>query len=360
MTDIIDPNLSDLASRNAGLGASNSTTFSILNGINIQGGTLPLPHNTDTQGLIFFTRPCLNLTYNNVSDIRTMMYLTNTDKSSMGNAIRCMLNPPNIEGFAANGDSYRSNIINDKTPFIPLLSNTILSLSGWPDLVPYTYTSTAGIGSEQVSWVDGRSGICNTFDLTGSFANMEGDPITALFTTWVEYAQRVFEGSMSPFPINIVENRVDYQTRIYRLVLDRTKTFVQKISATGASFPIIAPIGAAMNFNAGTQFNDSNNQITIPFRCMGAMYNDPILVAEFNKIVQIYNSDMDDDSRPSNMVKLEGEVKHNIPKKMIMNYKAYPRIADNMELEWWASKQDYDVLIKELGLLDTTTATTTP
>lgn len=351
MSDLVNQELNDLASRAAGHGGLGSTTYSAFSGLNLQGGIPSLPHNTDTQGMVFFTRPCMNLTYNNVRDIRTMAFLTNKDRDSIGNALRCILNPRGIDRSIDGGDNYRSTLIDDKSPFIALLSNSILSLSGWPDLVPYMYNSPAGIGSEEVSWVDGRSGILNKYTLTATFANMEGDPISALFYAWVEYSQRVSEGTMVPFPINIVENRIDYQTRIYRLVLDRTKTYIQKISATGASFPEVAPIGAAMNFSTDSQFNNSNNQITIPFRCMGAMYNDPILIYEFNKIVEMYNPQM---INKEGMIKLAGIAKHNVSKRSLMNYKAYPYISGSMELEWWANKVEYDNVLKILDVLDTT------
>ena len=274
----------------------------------------------------------------------------------MGNVIRCMLNPIDYDRAPATlvgtgyeepyGDDHRSAIIDDANPFIPVLTNSLLSLSGWPDLAPETYTSPQGIAKEAVSWIDGRPNNYSTFDLTANFANMEGNPLRNLFAVWLEYATRVAEGSMLPFPVNIVENRVDYQTRIYRIILDSSRRFVQEITATGASFPIAVPIGANANFTSETPLTDASNQISIPFRCMGAIYDDPILILEFNRTVTLANVNMTDANRSTRMRKVNDDDKQAIAELQLFNYKCYPYISDDMELEWWVDSNIYDAVYK--------------
>lgn len=363
-SDTISPELLDLTFRKTGLGGIGSSTYTILNGLNNKTNVPPLPVNTDNQGLTFFTKPCLNLSYNNVIGIRRLAFLANNDPLSMANAIRCMLNPIGFDKISVQrigrsvsqeiyGDNNRSKIMDDKNPFIPLLSNTLLSLSGWPDFAPETYTSPEGINKEQVSWIDARPDILNSFDLTANFANIEGDPITTLFSTWVEYATRVAEGSMIPFPINIVENRIDYQTRIYRLILDKTRTYVQRISACGAAFPIAVPLGANLNYTSEQPLTSENNQISIPFRALGALYDDPILIKEFNKTVWLVNKSMHDNNRETDLIKLNTNKNRIEDEKAIFNYKSYPRInPDTNELEWWVDKVFYNRMYKILAEAD--------
>lgn len=326
-----------------GLFATTTNTFSVLHGLNAMGGIPPLPPNTDNQGLVLFTKPCLNLSYNNVVPIRKLAFLANTDPLSMGNYIRCLLSP---KGFDPTGDKTRSSICDDKNGFMSI-SNMLLSLTPMPDMVADTYTTDEGYSKEQVSYIDSKPNIYNGYDLTATFANMEGDPISAIFATWVEYEQRVAEGSMLPFPINILQRRIDYQTRIYRLILDKTKTFVQKISACAAGFPYTVPEGAPTGYTHNVHLNPEADQIQITFKCIGAIHNDPILIEEFNKTVLKYNPDIAVGKRLSHK-KISGLTDLGVNLKELLNYKMYPYIADTMELEWYADTADYDNILEML------------
>lgn len=185
--------------------------------------------------------------------------------------------------------------------------------------------------------VDSAPRIFSTIDFTANFRNIMGDPITLMFLVWCHYAAMVYEGRMDPYPDNLIEHRIDYNTRIYRLILDRTKTFVQKIGATGAAFPLASPIGAAFNFSADEPINRENEQISIPFRAIGVDYQDPALVVEFNHTVQMFNPAMKDGNRQNSYVKLTPAQRN------VFNYRGYPHInPDTYELEWWIPKNILD------------------
>ena len=342
MTDInqIDSGLIDISARSPGFGGVAATTYSVFHGLNVLGGIPALPANVDHQGFTFFTKPCLNLSYDNVIGQRKMAYLADKRKESMGNLIRCMLSPP---GYDKDGDAYRSSIIDDKLAFLPV-SNLLLTLSAPPDIVADTYTSNEGFNKEQVTFVDSKPNIYNAYDLTATFANMEGDPISTIFSTWLEYEMRVLEGSMLPYTIHIVENRIDYNTRIYRFTMDRSKRFINRIYACGAAFPTSVPTGAVMGYTQGQHFSSENDQIQITFRCMGAMYDDPILIREFNDTVVTFNPDMHD-SRRGGMKKISGVTPDGLQMLSLFNYRMYPRIAPTMELEWYATASDYTAIM---------------
>lgn len=344
--------------RSSGLGGLGALTYSLLNGLNIRGRIPNLPPSVDDQGVTFFTKPCLNLSYHNVINLRRMAFLADTDRYSMGNAIRCMLNPVGLDNTAVNrfgtnikepaGDEYRSFLIDDKNAFIPMLSGTLLSLSGWPDFSPDTYTSPEGIAKEQVSWIDSRGDQNGIFDLTATFLNMEGDPVSKLFSVWLEYSTRVAEGSMMPFYINMVENRIDYQTRIYRFTLDRSGRYIQSVTACAAAFPISDPRGAKVNYTTEKSLTEENNKIIIPFRANIPMYDDPILLDEFNKTVILSNGDMHDAKRESIYTKLNTS-NSGVDETNLFSYKSYPRVnVQTNELEWWTPTVIYKSLMETL------------
>ena len=368
----------DIASRGMGLGGSDSSTYTIINGLGILGGLPKLPVNTDNQGYTFFTKPQLNLSYDNVITSRRMSAYADQRPENMANAIRCLLNPagfigadePGQEvaygvGLPESGEALdvRSNIVDDTNPFITVLSNTLMSFSGWPDLAPDVYTSNEGIAKEVVSYMDDRPYLYGPFDATATFANMEGDMLTHLLHCWIEYSCRVAEGSMLPFPINVMTNRIDYNTKVYRITLDRSRRHLQGIAATIA-FPTAYPIGRSFDFNAEEKLNTEANQVSTQFRCVGAEYNDPILIIEFNKLVSRFNPKMkasisyaptreDHDTSVSGATYLpQGRIGMPIPdpylmveiteaEKLLYNYKCYPFIAENNEFLWYTEAATY-------------------
>lgn len=194
--------------------------------------------------------------------------------------------------------------------------------------------------------IDGIAKIYNKFSLSANFRNMIGDPISYLFYVWTQYATLVHEGVLDPRPESIVENEIDYNTRIYRLVLDPTRRYVQKLAACGAAFPLAISIGASFNYNEDKAFNSDNDQISVEFQALGAIYMDPILVQEFNDTVVMFNQNMKDSTRASTYIKLKAE------ERPLFNYIGYPRIDPvTMELEWWVTKQDYKIIMTDLSLL---------
>ena len=254
------------------------------------------------------------------------------------------------DGVTTIGQGARvTQLVDRNMAFIPVLSNTIKSMSGWPDVVMPSFTSKSGLKKEQWSIADGSIEIFEAFDLDVNFRNIKDEPIILMMQTWLTYMANVFEGNISPYMDFITENEIDYNTRIYRLVLDESKRYVKKIGATGASFPINVPSGKFYDYNDATKYNDQTKEINIRFKCMGAMYNDSILVKEFNETGAIFNPDL--------RKLLNGDTSHNlevIPYDLLerLNHRGYPIIdTETMELTWYINKSSitYKELLKSMG-----------
>ena len=324
-------------SKRTGLGSLSSAMTNTLKGINHRGAGNAVPINKDSDGLTFFTRPRLNLSYDNAAMVRMLMPMLTDNKNTMQRYLRTTLDP------VGEQRGVDTPLVDPKNPFIPLLTNNLTSMSGWPDMTADTFTSEEGIYKEAYSFIDGVSKNYSTFDITANFRNLSGDPITLLFMYWIQYATNVYEGIINPYPEMIVENEIDYQTRIYRLVLDDKRTYVNKIAACGASFPMASPLGAAFNYDMQEPFNRENDQISVPFRCMGVDYQDPVVVQEFNTTVTYFNPGMRDGQREQYYTKIQP---HERP---FFNYRGYPRIdIDTYELEWYVSNDVYAEINEEL------------
>ncbi len=327
-------------------------------GINHRQTPTPVQMNKDQYGLTFFVRPQLNLQAANIRNVRIFYPMLSDLPKSLQRFVRCTLDPRLMYGYKIidrggnnasemeGGDLLSCPLIDEKQAFIPVLTNNLNSLSGWPDIVAPTFTSKEGLYQESWSIVDGTTKIFSTFDLDATFRNTRGDPIMFLFYVWVHYSSLVFEGNLVPYPDFIIENEIDYNTRIYRLVLDQDKKYVRKIAATGASFPVQVPTGGYFDFTSERPFNDQNKDITIRFRCVGAQYQDDILIKEFNNTVVIFNPDMEDGMRDMVMMKVDASLLR------LFNNRGYPRInPDNYELEWYV---DVGYFSRRLEALSTT------
>lgn len=303
-----------------------------------------VPSNKDTYGLTFFTRPQLNLQDDNIRNIRKFYSLLTSDDRTLQRFVRTTLDPRLINGYTFRrntSDVYNAPVlscplIDNNQAFIPVLTNNLNSISGWPDIAAPIRTSEPGLYNQVTGQIDGTTDYYEAFDVDASFRNTKADPIIYLFYIWIKYAAYAFEGKLMPYLDFLINNRYDYNTRIYRLVLDKNKDRVTKIAATGAAFPYVVPTGSFFDFSNERPFNDQNKDITIRFKCFGCDMFDDILIKEFNETVVMFNPNMDNSIREEYMIK--------IPKSALeyFNNRGYARInPDNYELEWWVDGQLY-------------------
>lgn len=345
-------------SRENGHGDMSSAIFNAWYGINHRGTGSPVPTNADQHGLTFFTRPNLNLSYDNIKTERIFLpLLDKRGTHSIFRAIRLLLDR---EAFDEERNIVPSSLVDNTNPFISILTNNLLSMSGWQDVVLDTYTSKEGRAREAWSMGDGKTRNFSVTGMSASFRNMIGDPITLLFFYWVNYISLVYEGRITPKPDSIIENEIDYMTRIYRIVLDPTRTYVRKMSACGVAFPTSAPIGASHNFSVDSPYNMENKDISINFQVIGADYLDPILVDEFNKLVDIYTGGLKTDNkdislnfndnnpaRKGKYIKLgerdsSGKLVRDNNDLALLNHRGIPRIDPiTYELEWYVEQSIY-------------------
>lgn len=304
--------------------------------------------NRDYYGLTFLTRPRMNLSSENLRTIRQFGPLLSTVPNSYQRIVRCLLDPT-----LAQSQGISSDFVDPQQAFIPLLTNTLLSCTGWPDVEVQSFAAHEGVAKETYGFVDSVVEQYGTYDITATFRNIPGDPILLMMMTWLWYSSLVYRGMIIPYPDALIANEIDYNTRIYRLVLDPSRRFVTKIAATGASYPTNAPYGAAINHDADHPINQNNAQISITFHSYGVMYMDDILVDEFNRTSGLFNDGMlaqNFQGKPPNQTN-PYYTKVPLAALPIFNNRGYPRINPlTYELEWWVDTQEYN---NRLGLSQT-------
>lgn len=343
--------LDDLFSE--GLGAIYTAATRAFRGINHFNTGAALPANYDLHGYTFFTRPRMKLTDQNCLLDRTLLYLTNEDPLTIPRIIRAYLDPigsGSPTGFTVPDISipkvkYTCPIVDPLFPFISILSNSLTSLTGWPDINVDTYTENQGIQREQWSMYDGIAKYYGVIDLNASFINMRGDPLGFLFHIWVTYGTIAkYDENLIPWIDSIMDREKDTETRIYRLIMDPTKTYVQKIACTGASFPTASNTGASFDYDVNKPVNQKQDVISMSFKCQGVMYYDPYIAIAFNITVVDFNPNM----FPSNRARLYTK----IPSWYRKHFKdeGYPWInLGTSELEWYVPNERYKEVMEAVS-----------
>lgn len=332
-------------SRQTGLGELDIANTLNSRGINHRGIGNPINQLYDQTGMIFMTRPNLCLSVGNLLAKRVLADLATDDEYSIPRMVRALLDP------RANGtpnrphNARRHNIVDVSTPlvdprnpFLNILTNNLLSMTGWPDTDLRTYKSEEGISRQSWGMIDSIGEIYSDFTLTANLQNVPGDSITLLILTWLLYAGWVYRGELFPYPESIVEKEIDYTTRIYRFVMDPTRTYIQKYCACGYGFPTAISNGSSMEYAATQPRQDKAQQISVPFQCFGMTYNDPILLLEFNRLVKSFAPEL------AAAAAGNGNAYTRLDKDEVkeFNYHGLPLIdLDTKELEWWVPTEEY-------------------
>lgn len=346
--------LIDNITRVSGMGSLSDAYQMMLRGINHRGLGNPVKSVKDNRGIVLFTRPDCNLSYDNIGSNRLLTPLLSSEPMTLQRYFRSILD---VRGTQRN-ETARTPLVDPTNPYIPLLTNSLISTSGWQDIAPEVYTSKEGVMKEVWSMLDGTYRVTNAFQLTANFRNVEGNPILGLISTWLLYATSVKFNFMDPYPDNISENRIDYQTRIYHLLLDPSRRFVVGTAATAASFPVSCPMGAAFNYVGDSTFTEATEQVSIQFQSVGTDYNDPITIEEMNRLAAKLNPDLaivrilEDDMIVATEASGDGSYVR-LPRDMIThsNYHGVPLIHPfTFELYWYVSREEYNQLAAGIGV----------
>lgn len=325
--------------RTGGMASMTAANSSNLYGINHRSIPQATSRNVDHQGFTFFTRPDIRLSYDNLTQDRNLSLMLNGEIESIWRWVRATLSPRESDLY------YPSTFVDSRNPFIPILTNNLESISGWPEIAVDPWTSDAGAYNEQTSQADGFANDYSVGDLTATFRNQIQDPINRLFHVWTRYSMLVHEGVVDPYMFNIVLNVIDYNTRIYRIVTDPSKQYIQHISACGAAFPTSSNIASKSDFSREQPYNDENDKITIQFRIIGKMYDDPILFEEFNQLVRGYNPGMADATR--------NKLYKRIPNDLLKSFNCLglPHInLDNGRIDWYVTNDEFSFISNALGV----------
>lgn len=305
---------------------TDTTLSDSMYGFNTDFGKRYLHPSRNNQGICFFVRPQLNLTEENIRYSRLLYSNLGGDGYSIPTYVRQTLDPRLAQ-------TAEVEVINNKQAFIPLLTNALTSLSGFPDIDLPSTSTTPGLINEVYTLPDGSTELYGPVEISASFANTAGEPVMNLIHSWVVATSLMIQGKIRPYADFIAEHERCFDTRIFRVVLDQTGRFVRRIAATGPGFVDNVGIGAGFNYNSLANYVEGDEVHSFRFKMAGVEYRDPILVYEFNKIGEIFQPLLEDYHREKELRMVPQELRH------LANYMGYPRIdPDTMEFQMWIEK----------------------
>lgn len=273
--------------QHSGFGSAESAFEKTWAEVDRYGSRLYTP-NKVSAGLVFITRPQINLNSLNLRMNRFMSMLDTFDPMMVQFAIRASL-----DGYSRRmyyGDLVkRCPFLKATSPWFTILGNTLSDISGSPSKVIDTYTSTGGFYSESYSHAIGSDGNKKPIDLQLTFVDPQGGPVMAIFQYWMEYIERVTTGEFMPHQHYIEKRRLDYTVSIYRLLLDPSRRYIYGWYKYTGCFPINLPTGAMFDMSRSEYWVEACKNFTVTFRCVvPGKPNDPGAVSEFNMLTERY------------------------------------------------------------------------
>lgn len=324
--------LIDNAARESGHGSVSSALAHQYWGLNkFSNRGAFLPGNRDVMGYTFFTRPILNLSHDNLMRKEKLLALATNNPNTIPGAIRSMFDSTGT----INRNMY-SDLFDNSQAFMPIFSNTLESMTGFPDIVIDMYTAPAGSRKETWTMVDSQSEFHEAYNVTSTHSNIQGDPVTMCLDVLQTYASGVYLGEMIPYWDAIVNNYIDYTVRFYRIVLDQTYRYVTKIGAPYAAIAGTNPISNSFDFNSTNKnpLISANASISCQWSCVGWRYNSMSVILDFNATVELFNEQMKPGVREKFYRKLTPD------EYQYYNYVGYPYIDVNTnEFQWWVPNE---------------------
>ena len=251
-----------------------------------------LPPNAVHSGMTFITRPKLNLTSSSLRQSSKMIALDTLNVTDVQHMIRCILDTKFAKSPISN--ACKSALLNISNPFNVPLTNALVSISGFPDIIIESNTTEGGFHGENQTFAIGGDNLNKTYDLTLTFKDPQGGVIAAMIDFWLEYIRCVSRGIMIAYKEDIDALRLNYTVSIYRFLLDPTRKFIVGYAKATGTYPSSIPIGGMFNVNEGEVTISTVGKFSVPWKVNKIEYNKPEVIADFNRLVRKFCGGIDD------------------------------------------------------------------
>lgn len=236
-------------------------------------------------GMTFITRPHLPMVSANLRRDPVMQLFDTLNPNHLAFAIRMLLDPVQAK---RNPQVWECPYINSRNPFNIPLCNALLSISGLPDPVMETFSTTDGFWGENQTIARGTDWLNGTYNLNLLFRDIVYSPILYMLYAWLRMMDHLIRGTMVAYVADRDFHRIPYTVSIYRFRLDPGREYITENCRLVGCFPTSVPLGDLFNYHEGETFNNAGYRLSIPFIANGVAYMDPYNYVEFNTLVEQY------------------------------------------------------------------------
>lgn len=244
--------------------------------------------------LVFFSRPKLN--FQSAYNIAREPMFNYFASMPMGQKLMGMLMSPYANDSytkvnlgigtvgldKASGLPFKDGSYTPYSPFIPLLSNTCVETSGAKDMIMESYDTQGDYSGNKLSYARGADETGTVSDLSLSFNDIYGGPVSLLFLLWMTYIHDVAKGICRPTSWSIHNREIDYTTSIYIFMLGPDqKTILRFVKYTGC-YPTSLSLGQIQHTKDLSV--EALRNLSITMRYNRLEYLNPAAIHDFNVI----------------------------------------------------------------------------
>lgn len=258
-----------------------------LRGLRILGrGPAMMPLADDTIGLMLITRPQLDLSDDNISKSEKLISMYGGSQYNLSSFIRGTLD----ERWGA---AHSPIGLNNKSPFITCLTEYLKVSTGFSDLQMRVETTEPGIRDQVYQRVASKLEENGSYTMSQTYYNPKGSVIQTLFHHWMTYISEVVSGDRQCGPRDwyLLANRIDFDCRIYHLIMNKDAEFLEHIYATVQSIPTSFPAGSVANIDntQTTLRGEGQDDFSVQFSSTGMRFDEWGLIQSFNEHTFAYN-----------------------------------------------------------------------
>lgn len=307
--------------------------LNMLRGVRVLGpGNQMAPIPDDTIGLVFVSRPLLNLSDENVRLHPQMISLYNPPKNSIQAYTKGLLDK-NWGDLNMHG----SGILNPNLAWISPIANLVKVSSGFPDVSLNMAKSDPGIRKQVYQYVNGILKVNYDYDLRMTMHNPKPNILPYLFDMWLHYIDGVTLGDegMGPYPEALIQNYRDFDCRVYHIILNKNFRNIEGIYCCMDAVPNTFPSGSfsTIDTTRNSLVGQGQEELDIGFSATVFRYNNVRVSQMFNQTTVFFNRNMADGTREKTHRKLS------VKEYMAGGFDCYPWInIENMELEYWIKR----------------------
>lgn len=294
-----------------------------------------VPANRENAGLVFITRPKLNLSLSSLLSDRTFAKLSTSKVDTLGFMIRHLLDTKLCRSNSVEVNN--SKLINANNPFMTPVMNALKGISGFPDETLEVSSTEGGYFNEDQTLVAGGDSLRKTYNLTLNFKDIQYSPIATIFEVWCKWMRLVTEGRVKAYSEDINRIRIPYTVSIYRFTMDPSKRFIMRSAKATGCFPTVGVNGGVFNINEGDTHIPEASNFSTPFTANHIAYNDYVTFISFNMLVEKYAGKLPNGMRVSDLP--------NLPDTPMYNYSGIPyiEVTEGLpRLVWKDTKVDMD------------------